>query len=585
MRRLLLLLLLILLTAAPVEAQSPVTAEVDRDHLSLGDLLTLTVTVRGAGLGASAPDLPPLDDFDMVGFSTSTQVSVVNGRMSVEAAYLYRLRPLRSGELTIPSIPVTLKGQTYTTDPITVQVEGGNAPPAGETPTPQAAPAPDTLAGQDFFVEAEVDNANPYLGQQVVYTFRFYQAVNLLTQPRYDGPSFTGFWNRPQPDQTQYTTRAAGRTYRVTELHTLLFPTAAGEQTIEPATLTIPGGFFSPDEILRTKPVVVRVRPLPPGAPPDFGGAVGQFTIAAEADRTRGKVNDPITLRVTLSGTGNIETLPDPVWPELPGWRAFESKATTNAGVQNGRLSGHRIYERLMVPGEAGDFTLPSISYTYFDPQTETYQTIATDPIPVTIAPADAEPPLPALPGSNKETVQRLASDIRHIKPVPPLLEAAPPPLTGRPLYWLAWGVPLLLLGGNALWLRRQAHRRRHSALYRSLQAAKKARNALARARAEGTDPYAAAGRILTAYLSDKLDRPTAGLTHTDLHRLLQGANVTTPLIQQVQKVLAESDMGRFSPAAGNPAHAQRLLKETEQLIGELEKELPLPPSPQDREA
>ncbi|MFQ5578721.1 MAG: BatD family protein, partial [Anaerolineae bacterium] len=431
--------------------------------------------------------------------------------------------------------------------------------------------APDTLSGQDFFVEAEVDNPTPYLGQQVTYTFRFYQGLNLLDQPRYTPPPFTGFWNRKQPEQTQYTIHAGQRAYRVTELRTLLFPTIAGETTIEPAELTIPGGPFQTGQSLHTRPATVNVQPLPPGAPPDFNGAVGQFNLTASLDATKGTVNEPLTLRVTLSGQGNIESLPLPNWPDLPNWRTFESKATTNTRFENGQLSGSRIFERLLVPAAPGQFTIPAITYPYFDPLAGEYRTAAAGPISVTIVPAADEPPIPAPPGSAKEAVERLASDIRHIKPVPALLQSAPPPVTTRPGYWLAWGVPPVLLAANYLWQRRQARRRRHSALFRSLQAQKRALKALALARKQRQDPYASGGQILTAYLSDKLNRPVGGLTRTELEKILAAKGVPPAHLARLNACLLESDTGRYSPAAAGPDRAQRLLNQIETLINELE--------------
>ena len=114
----------------------------------------------------------------------------------------------------------------------------------------------------------------------------------------------------------------------MTELRTVLFPSLAGPVTIEPARITIPGGFFSSGAELQTQPVALDVKPMPPNAPPSFNGAVGQFTLSGNVDTTQSKVNEPITWEVTLSGWGNLNALPDPTWPDLPEWRSFESQAT-----------------------------------------------------------------------------------------------------------------------------------------------------------------------------------------------------------------------------------------------------------------
>jgi hypothetical protein len=557
------------------QEQSPLTAQVDRTTLSTDETLTLTVTVNGTVLNPPQPVLPTLAGFSVVGHSTSSQVSIINGAVTAQTVYSYRLQPTQPGELVIDSISLTLDGQTYTTAPIKIQVtQGGGGPQiAPSTPLPvEPVPPSDELAGQDLFVEAEVDNPTPYVGQQIGYTFRFYQAVNLFSQPQYDAPSFNGFWSEQQSDQPQYTTQAAGRTYRVIELKTTLFPTAAGSVTIDRARLTIPGDFFSRDMVLETEPVEVQVKPLPPDAPNGFNGAVGQFTLSAEVDSREGKVNEPITLRVTLSGQGNLNTAPDPVWPEIPNWRSFQSQATTNTQIQDEQLGGSRIYEQLFVPGVAGDFTIPSVKYIYFDPVDADYKTLTTDSIPVFIAPGAAETPVPILVGGNKEAVEYLATDIRHLKPAPTILKRTSLPLTEQRLYWFAWGMPLLALVGHFTWQWRQQHWQANADVIRRSQAGKRAKKALAGVKKQPDDLYTTAGQILTRYLADKLNRPVAGLTQRALAELLAGQGLEADLIEQVKNCLATSELGRFAPEASDPAHGQNLLKEVEKVIDQLDK-------------
>ena len=233
-----------------------------------------------------------------------------------------------------------MNGQTFSTEPIVVHVvqgtgaPGTGAPASGQPVQPQSqsspppvqpAPPAAELRGQDLFVEAEVDNPRPYVGEQVVYTFRFYRAVNLAGQPQYEAPSFQGFWSEHETEQSDYRVQAAGRVYQVTEVRTILFPSVVGPVTVEPASLTMPGSLFRRGSTLQTQPIALDVQPLPPTAPEGFNGAVGQFTLTGTVDATESKVNEPLTWQVTLSGRGNLNAMPDPVWPEMPGWREFES--------------------------------------------------------------------------------------------------------------------------------------------------------------------------------------------------------------------------------------------------------------------
>ena len=563
--------------AQPARAQAPpISAEVDRNSISTDDTLTLTVVIQATG-GTPLPSLPFLDDFNVLSRSTAAQISIVNQKVSGEVTFTYVLQPTRSGSFDLGPISAMIAGKTYTTSPIRVELTAGSGPAAAPRPAPSSrppAPASASLAGQDLFAEAEVDNPTPYLGQQVTYIFRYYRAVRPTRSPRYDAPDFTGFWSKQETEQSQHDTRAAGRLYRVVELRSIIFPTVAGPAEIKEATLTVPGGLFAQSRELRTEPLAVDVRPLPDGAPASFSGAVGRFDIDAEIDGSSGRVNEPFTLTVTISGEGNFDTLPEPAWPELANWRAFDSSATTNSEVRDGKLAGRRVYERLLVPGAQGEFTIPPIEFTYFDPGAGEYRMATTDPVPVTVALGAAEAPLVALPGSAKEGVERLATDIRHIKPVPPVLSPGGSPLTERGGYWVAWVVPLVALGAAVAWQRRQERLEGNTALARSSRARRKAGALLAQAKRDGSDPHIAAGQALTTYMSDRLNEPVAGMTHDALGDLLASRSIGPELIDRVRNAMVVSEGGRFAPSIGPSGHNDDLLAVAEQLIVELEQEL-----------
>jgi hypothetical protein len=573
-------IILLLLSVTPGYAQGNgvISASVDRTSLSTDETLTLAVTINADVSNPPSPSLPSLEGFTIVGSGSSSQISIVNGTVSTQLIYSYRLQPYAPGDLVIDPIGVTLNGQTFTTEPITVQVTQGTGTPPSAPPSNATAPTSPEFRGQRYFVEAEVDNPTPFIGEQVNYIFRFYEAFDAFGQPQYEAPTFTGFWTENQTDQSQYQVQAGGQFYNVTELRTVLFPSLMGPVTIEPARLIIPGGFFSSGAELQTQPVSVDVKPLPAGAPASFNGAVGQFTLSGMFDTTQTRVNEPITWRVTLTGRGNFSALPDPVWPEMPEWRSFESQATTNTGFQNGQVVGERVYERLLVPQTEGEYTIPVLEYTYFDPAAGGYQTMTTGAVSVSIAPGDpaaaeAQNYAP-VPGGHKENVEQLATDIRHVKPVPTKLSLGDRSVTESPLYWLAWSVPLLGIVGNFVWQRRQRFWQNNAGVARSSQARKKAKKALARVRSEKGDVYSAAGQVLTDYLADKLDQPVAGLTRQALATLLGENGLRPGLIERVNVCLTDAELGRFSPESNDPAHAANLLKEIDILIGDLEKEL-----------
>lgn len=221
--RIALLLTLIMILAAvaqPALAQGPepLIAGVDRMALSTDESLEFTVVVSANGANVAQPRLPDLDGFSIVGNTNQTQISIVNGVMSNDIIYKYRLQPYRAGDLVIGPVTLDLNGQTYTTNPITVQVVQGS----GQTSVPggENFKAPSQLGDKDLFVEALVDNANPFVGEQIKFIFRYYEAADMLRpfaglggQPDYRPPALTGFWSEGDTDVTSYRLAVDGRIY------------------------------------------------------------------------------------------------------------------------------------------------------------------------------------------------------------------------------------------------------------------------------------------------------------------------------------------------------------------------------------
>ncbi|MEZ4769144.1 MAG: BatD family protein [Caldilineales bacterium] len=616
------MLLLGALAALPAGAQeSAITATINRNQITTDDLLLLTVSVDSSSGSVSQPDLPQLDGFRIIGTSTSTQMTTINGDTSVATVYQYRLQPLHTGDLVIPAITATVNGQQESTQPLPVTVYQGT----GQAQPQQAAPVapgslpnlfnfngdpmdllnqldqwmqsqtpgglgatsiplmpgsdateidpPAGLTGQDFYLEAAVDKTNPYQGEQVLYSLRLYRAVSPMGQITYNAPAFSGFWSKELPDQHHYRTEAGGRPYSVTELQTALFPTVAGELTIEPGRMMIPGDFFSAGSEIASQPVTLDVKPLPANAPASFTGAVGTFDITSEVDSAESKVGDTVTQKVTVVGQGNVETVDDPVWPDAAGWRVVDSQTNTQSDVRDGQVVGARSYQRVLMPTAAGDLTLPAIEFSYFDPSAGDYQTVTTESAVVAVsadaAAAAAQPaPLAAAAAAS------LQPELRPLKEAPASWAVAEDPVTQQPMYWLLWGVPVALVVGQRGW---QAYRNGHvssDAEKRKRQAGKQAEKALHSARQSSLQDARVPGRILHDYLTACLDTPTAGLTEAQLTSLLLARGLSPMLVVSVQEVLMASELQGYAPQSSGGSGAADLLGQVETLIPALAAEL-----------
>jgi hypothetical protein len=346
--------------------------------------------------------------------------------------------------------------------------------------------------------------------------------------------------------------------------------------------LTVPGDVFNRTIQMETEPVTVDVRPLPDGdgTPPDFAGAVGRYEIAAWVEPTEGRVNEPVTLFVRLSGVGNVSALSDPtegLEEALNGWRVYDPQVTTNVGQGGDLIRGEKLFERPLVPRTEGELIIPTFGLAYFDPEVGEYRRVESEPIVVQVAAGEDQPAGPVVIGTGKQDVIVLASDIRHIKPAPPALAIGSASLLGQPLYWVGWGAPLLVLVG-AWWWDRRRHQLAHDVAYaRAQRARRQARRRLSEARKlVATDEdaaYAAIARALTSYLGDKWNLPAAGLTRDGISQTLATGSVADDLADRLRVCLDWADSGRFAPV-GAGRDANDLIKQAEEVIAELEESI-----------
>jgi hypothetical protein len=227
-----------------------------------------------------------------------------------------------------------------------------------------------------------------------------------------------------------------------------------------------------------------------------------------------------------------------------------------------------------VVPGTPGQQTLPPISFSYYDPDEAIYKTVSTEPIQVNILP-DASapaPPIRAGSGLSKQPVELIALDIRHIKPVPSSLSVpSGSPLLGGITYWSCWFMPLLFIGAAQVWRNRRQRLQQDTAYARDLRARRVAFKILNEAgQSDSNDYTSAAARALLGYLSDKLNKPTAGLTTESLINLLHESRLEPELIDRTAGLLHQVDVGRFAPVSAGDG--QSLMTETKALIDDLER-------------
>lgn len=556
-------------------AEERVRAYVDRTTLAPGESLELRVTVEG---GEGRVDTGGLSDFKAFPRGTSTSVRIINNNTSRQETHTFLLIPQRQGNLTIPSLAVTVDGTVYQTRPIEVTVSSRGAAEEDKTP--------------EVWVEVSLSETEPYVGQQITYRFSLFQTVQ-VSSGTLEPPEFDGFSTRELKDRDSRRKIIDGREVVITDIYYILVPLTPGALTIEPATLQLgivrenrrrrsPFDDFFDDplfnrgriepKILQSRPLVVQVRPLPPwqGEAP-FSGLVGRFEMTAETETTQLAVGDSTTLTVTLEGRGNLMDAQAPALILPEGLKTYADAPEEKIQLGTEGYQGKKVFRTALVPVEPGKLPLPPVQLTYFDVGEKRYRTL-TAPLPtlsVQSGTQEDDPMMAATP-SPQENKAVVTFTGRDILPPKENLDAVTPQ---RPLTWplfLVWMVsPAVLVGLISMVQRLKRTDTHPSAVMRS-----RARHALKSAQNDrSADPSAfltALYQALTSAIYARVGRSGEALAWKEAETLLIDSDVESGQARQAAELLTAIESARFSGAALRDAERQDLLERTRRMIRRL---------------
>ena len=440
-----------------------ISASVNPPSAAEGESVTLQVAVEfesSAGISTPKFDAP---DFDVVGQRNSIGIDKVmwNGRFIPKRknAYSFMLVPKKTGVLPIRNIRMEIGGKVYSANDQNVRVEAGqraavaqgNEEEDDEASLPQIKDpslhsARNIQLNSDFTVRAEVSKRKAFVGEPIIAEYYLYDFGNLTRVDIKKWPTFNGFWKEDLEIPTRFDFQdeyASGRRVRRALLGRFaLYPLKPGKAEV--SKLIVGGTFISNTNNSRgndpfnaffglrtlkqathaSQEEIITVEDLPTqGKPSGFSGAVGDFQIDFQADKTNAKANEPITFKFTVSGTGNFQSIEAPSIPFPEGFESFE--ASTN--VQGAAPRGVRIdlkksvsFDQLAIPRREGKFTLPAFEWSYFSPSTGSYKTARTKPIEISVngivqGATPSQSPSSAI--ANRPASQALVTDdIRYIK-------------------------------------------------------------------------------------------------------------------------------------------------------------------------
>lgn len=622
-------LLLLLLSPLVARAQDiTISADVDKNEVSLDGQLNLQVTVSGSAMNLPEPQLPSMPNFSVYSAGRSQNVAIMNGHVSGAVVYSYTLVPRFVGNARIGPIAINVQGRDLKTDPIDVQVlrpstqprsqsppnasPSQNSPPpptrrstaSPRNPAPSVAQEPAETRGPDVFVSASLDKHKLYVNEQATLNVRFYTSVSLLGNPEYVPPDMHGALTEDLPPVRHGQVRIKGRLYDYSEVKTALFAVQAGKLNIDPATVRcqiqqdVAVDPYAPDffqkffsqgllqgqtKELKTDPLSLTVEPLPAeGRPASFTGAVGRYRIHAGVDKTSAKVGDAITLSISLEGAGNLKVLGAPKLPDLPSFRVYDTLIDLHINKAGDVVQGSKVFKTVIVPRASGTLQIPAIPFSFFSPEKGEYIQVTTAPIDLEIAPAPGgqTPTIgyvsPSQTGSGEVTPMN--EDIRYVKPpsgpsiISELLSAV-----SRNV-WVQF-LPLivfLFLGGNWIYQDRlsrdPARLRFRQALSKALRKIKEAEGQLQK---DPVQSGALLSEALSGFLADKLNSSASGLTLRQVQEQVRSRfpRAANGQIDTLKTVWEELEQLRFAGREHfSPAALTSLMGQLESLVQELDR-------------
>jgi hypothetical protein len=559
--------------------------------------------------------LPSMTEFQLIAgpftsFSSSSQW--INGKMSMKtvASYTHVLRPLREGTFTIPPTTVRVGRKEYKTNEVQIVVTAGgaNAPPSGTPGGPGqevAPPGGSAGADEDVFLRVIPSKREVYVGEQLVSGLKVYTRVN--TRPAAAGKDipYEGFYKiSVDPDANAQRQEIDGQQYvsQTIQRH-ILIPQKTGELVIEPyesewmvpqrvqrrsSNNTFDDFFNDPffDNFqdvpitLSTPQVTIRVKPLPAGAPEGFNGAVGDFTMNSSLSSTEVGVNEALSLKITIRGTGNLPLLGEPAVNLPPDHDIYDVTKSLQTSTSGNRISGSVTFEYPIVARHAGRFRIAPIKFSWFDPATGQYHQETTEEYTFTVLKGETEEGQGGVyvPGISRESVENIGTDIRDISRAPQQFTPLAVTLLGKG--WARWFYPLALFVAIVviLLIRLLVRRNADLTLVRNRKANRSARIRLKKAdrfrKANELDKfYEEVGKALWGYLADKLDIETFHLSREAILEELEQRSIDEDLQKEFLRILDDSEFSRFAPTS-EKSNVDQLYADAATIIRNLENKL-----------
>lgn len=561
------------------------------DVVAVGDQFRLSYTVTTQNVRDFR--VASIKGFDvLMGPSRSQQTSmqVVNGQASSTSSitFTYILMATKEGDFTIPGATITAGGNQMVSNSVHIKVipadqanasSGNNRQQGGGSASrPSSGTA---ISNNDLFITATTNKTTVYEQEAFLLTYKIYTLVDLRMFDNVKLPDFKGFHSQEVElpnDRRWGLEHYKGRNYQTTIYRQfVLFPQQSGKLTIDPArfdaSIAKPTQVSDPFEAffnggsnyvevkktLMTSPLTINVKPLPAGKPADFSGGVGEFNITSSINSTNVKTNDAVTVKLVISGTGNLKLVSTPEVKFPEDFEVYDPKVDNKFRLTNAGLSGSKVIEYLAIPRNAGTYKIPAVNFSYFDIQSNSYKTLTTEEYELHVEKGAGNAAQTIANFTNKEDLKVLNEDIRFIKQNEVVLSPKGNFFFDSWTYWMFYLIPGVAFIVFFIIYRKQIAANANVAKMRTKKANKVAvkRMKLAGKLLEENKKDAFYDEVLKAlwgYISDKLNIPVSRLSKDNVEEELRNYGVDDALIKEFINTLNNCEFARFAPGDDNQA-------------------------------
>ena len=510
--------------------------------------------------------------------SSQSSYQVINGHASSSSSttYTFILCATKSGTYTIPAATVVANGHRYTSHAVKINVTGksvsANSTPkmhesgAGE---PRMRSAGSAISGKDLFIKVTASKNKVYEQEPVVLTYKVYTLVD-LNELKGDMPDLTGFHTLevPLPQQKSFhIENYNGRPYRcVTWSQYIMYPQMHGalkipsivfkgsivqqNKNVDPVEAFFNGGsaYVEVKKDIVAPGLTLNVLPLPAKLT-NFSGGVGTFNISAQLNKTDIRSNDPFTLRVVISGRGNLKLIKQPTVKFPKDFDKYDPKITDKTKITGNGLEGNMIYDFIAVPRNQGTYTIPSVEFVYFDTNTNSYKTIKTQPFTIDVKKGSGESS--SVDDFSEDMKNK---DIRQIKDGEQNITDMEHPFFNSASYWIVLLVLILLSVVIAYMLNKfvasmnDTTRKIKGANRIALKRLRKADELMLHG--DKASFYEEVLKALMGYVEEKFSLSAEECSHENIQKVLIERNIDSKVVADFINIIEVCEMEHYLPSS-----------------------------------